>query len=34
MWALEDYVIAQIQVKAREKSAQGFAAIVRWDDIK
>ena len=32
--ALEDDVISQIQIEAREKPAQGFATIVRWDDIK
>ena len=31
---LEDDAISKIQVEAREKSAQGFATIVRWDDIK
>ena len=31
---LEDDAISKIQFKAREKSAHGFATIVRWDDIK
>ena len=31
--ALEDDEISQIQVEAREKSAQGISNIVRWDDI-
>ena len=31
---LEDYAISQIRVEAQEKAAQGFATIVRWDDIK
>ena len=32
--ALEDDAIVQIQVKAREKLAQGFAKIYRWEDLK
>ena len=32
--ALVDDAILQIQVEAQEKPAQGFATIVRWDDIK
>ena len=32
--ALEDDTISQIQVYALEKLAQGFATIVRWEDIK
>ena len=32
--ALKDDEISQIQVEAREELAQGFATIVRWDDIK
>ena len=31
---LEDDPIAQIQVEARGKTAQGFATIVWWYDIK
>ena len=31
--AMEDDAISQIQVEAREKSAQGFETIVRWEDI-
>ena len=31
---MEDDAISQIQVKARVKSTQGFATIVKWDDIK
>ena len=31
---MEDHEISQIQVEARKKVAQGFATIVRWDDIK
>ena len=31
---MEDDAILQIQVEAREESAQGFATIVRWDYIK
>ena len=31
---LEDYAISQIRVEAQEKAAQGFAPIVRWDNIK
>jgi hypothetical protein len=32
--ALEDDAIAQIQVEAREKEAQGFAKIYLWEDLK
>ena len=32
--ALEYDAISKIQAKEREKSAQGFTTIVRWDDIK
>ena len=32
--ALEDDAISKIQIEAREKSAQDFATIMRWDDIK
>ena len=32
--ALEYDAVSQIQAEAREKSAQGFATIVMWDDIK
>ena len=32
--ALEDNAIAQIQVEAREKVAQEFAKIYRWEDLK
>ena len=32
--ALEYDAISKIQVEAWEKSAQGFATIVRWGDIK
>ena len=31
---MEDDSISQIQVEAREKSAQGFSTIVRWNNIK
>ena len=31
--SLEDDAISQIQVEAREKFSQGFATIVKWDDI-
>ena len=31
---LEDDTISKIKVEAREKSAKGFATVVRWDDIK
>ena len=32
--ALENYAISTIQVEAWEKTAQGFATIVKWDNIK
>ena len=32
--ALEDDAIAQIQVETREKEAQGFVKIHRWEDLK
>jgi len=32
--ALEDDAIAQIQMEAREKEAQGFANIYKWEDLK
>jgi hypothetical protein len=32
--AWEDDAIAQIQVEAQEKVAQGFAKIYRWEDLK
>ena len=32
--ALEDDAIAQIQVEAREKEAQGFAKIYKWEELK
>ena len=31
--ALENNAIAQIQVEAREKEAQGFTKIYRWEDL-
>ena len=31
---LEEDAIAQIQVEAREKEAQGFAKIYKWEDLK
>ena len=32
--ALKGDAIAQIQVEAREKEAQGFSTIYKWDDLK
>ena len=31
---MEDDAIAQLQVEAREKEAQGFAKIYNWEDFK
>ncbi len=34
VYAMKDGAIAQMQIKAREKAAKGFATIHRWKDLK
>ncbi len=34
VYAMKDDAIAQMQIKAREKAAQGFATIHHWEDLK